>query len=297
MITCSIGICVFNEERNIGFLLESVLKQQLHNVAIREIVIIASGSTDKTIDIVKKYRREHKKIRLLVQTKRQGKASAVNLFLKEARSEILLLIGGDLLLKKNVIQKLVSKFRDTETGMTGARPVPLNDIHDGLSGFAAHLLWELHHRVSLKSPKMGEVVAFRKIFTRIPVLSSVDEANIEPLVRGQGYKVLYVPDAVIYNRAPGTIKDFIMQRRRIYSGHLAVKNEQSYEVSTMHATSILSSLTIFYLDNPRAKYLVYIPLVVLLEIYSRLLGWFDYKVAKRRHTVWEQIDSTKKLTK
>jgi poly-beta-1,6-N-acetyl-D-glucosamine synthase len=295
MITCSIGICVFNEENNIAYLLESLLAQRSTSVKVREIFVVASGSTDNTTRIVRGYAKRHRKIRLIWQRKRYGKAAAVNLFIEKAKSDILLLVGGDLLLPPNAIHQLVSKFRFSEVGMTGARPVPLNNINDGLAGFAAHLLWDLHHRVSLKSPKMGEVVAFRKIFKRIPVLSSVDEANIEPLIRGQGYRVLYVPEAVIHNRAPGNVPDFIKQRRRIYAGHLAVKYEQSYEVATMHISTIFTSLYYFFRENPKSIYLLFIPVVMVLETYSRVMGWYDYKVAKRRHTIWEEITSTKKL--
>ena len=45
-IICSIGICVYNEEKNIGQLLESILRQKLKKVQIDEILLIASGSTD-----------------------------------------------------------------------------------------------------------------------------------------------------------------------------------------------------------------------------------------------------------
>lgn len=295
MIKCSVGICVHNEGKNIEKLLKSLFSQKLNSVIIDEIIVIESGSIDNTKNIVKKHFQIDRRIKLIPQKKREGKASAVNLFIKKAKNEVLVLLGGDLLLTEHVIQKLVSKFFDLEVGMTGARPVPVNDINDGFCSFAGHLLWDLHHRVSLKRPKMGEVVAFRKIFERIPVLSSVDEANIEPLIRGQGYLIQYVPDAKIYNKTPTTINEFIKQRRRIYSGHLAVKYEQSYEVATLQVTAILKALYYFLKDNPKPKFFLYIPLVMLLEGFSRFLGWWDYRVAERKHTLWESIETTKSL--
>lgn len=295
MLSCSVGICVYNEEKNIQKLLDSLFAQKLRNIRIGEIVVIASGTTDQTCHIVRQIQKRNTRIRLLKQPKRQGKASAVNLFIKRAHNEILVLVGGDLLLTQTTIQNLVSKFEDTEVGMTGARPIPINNITDGFCGFAAHFLWDLHHKISLKSPKMGEAIAFRKIFRRIPVLSSVDEANIEPLIRGQGYKIQYVPKALIYNKAPTTISDFIKQRRRIYNGHLAVKNEQSYEVATLGISTIFSAVFSFLEENPKPMYIFQTPLVILLEAYSRFLGWWDYKITKKRHTIWEVVETTKKL--
>lgn len=294
MIKCSIGICVYNEEKNIAKLIHSFLAQNLNKVIIDEIIIIASGPTDNTCNIVKTLSKTHKKIQLIKQEKREGKASAVNLFIKKSRNEILVLSSGDLLLKKDVIEKLVSKFADTQIGMTGARPVPVNNINDGFCSFAGHLLWDLHHRISLRKPKMGELVAFRKIFKRIPTIGA-DEASIEPLIRGQGYIIKYVPDAIIYNKTPTTIIELIQQRRRNYWLHLVVKYEQSYVVSTLNIFTILQALYSFIKEDQKVKHILFISMVVLLEAYSRFLGWWDYRITKKRHTVWKFIETTKKL--
>lgn len=291
-LSCSVGICVYNEEKNIGILLDSLFSQKLKTVKVTEVVIIASGTTDKTVSIVKNYAKRHARIKLITEHRRQGKATAVNTFISMARSEILVLVGGDLILTPRVIQELVGKFKKVDVGMTGARPVPVAS-GTGLATRAAHLLWDLHHRISLESPKMGEVVAFRKIFKRIPVLSSVDEANIEPLIRGQGYQIVYAPKAVVYNQAPSTIPDFIRQRRRIYNGHMTVKYEQSYEVSTYRIRSILSALGGVLFDSPRLSTVGLIGTTATLEGLSRLLGWWDYRISKKRHTVWEVVKSTK----
>lgn len=295
MVTCSVGICVFNEEKNIANLLDSLLNQKLKNVIIDEIIIISSGSTDKTDHIVKNYIRKNTKIHLVKQKKREGKASAVNQFVENAKNDVLVLLGGDIILDKMLIERLVKEFETQEIGMTGAHPIPFNGGDENFSKFAAYLLWELHHRISLDAPKMGEVITFRKIFKRIPVLSSVDEANIEPLIRGQGYRIKYIPEAKVYNKAPITIDDFIAQRRRIFSGHLAVKHEQSYEVSTFSVFNIIIVLFNFLIESRNLKYFLFTPFVVFLEAYSRFLGWWDYVVAKKRHTVWQVIKTTKEL--
>jgi poly-beta-1,6-N-acetyl-D-glucosamine synthase len=294
-IYCSIGVCVYNEEKNIGNLLKSIIKQKLTNVVISEIIVIASGSIDHTQEIVMTFCRKDKRIKLIKQQFRQGKASAVNLFINKAKTNILVLCGGDLLLPVNVIERLVSKFADPEVGMAGCHPVPVNNIESTFCGFAGHLLWELHHRIALQKPKMGEMVAFRKIFKRIPENSSVDEPNIEPLIRCQGYKIQYVPEAEIYNKAPTKISDFIKQRRRIYNGLLFLKYEQGYEVATLSNMTILIALFSFIKENPKPKYILYTPGVILLEAYSRFLGWWDYKIAKKEHTIWEFVESTKSL--
>ena len=177
--------------------------------------MVASGCTDRTESIVQDWARRDPRIRLVVQARREGKSSAINQFLPQAREKIVVLCGADLLPEADALEKLVAPFADPAVGMTAGRPVPVNDS-ETFMGFAAHLLWDLHHQVNLRSFKGGELIAFRKIFEQIPFHTSVDEARIEPVIRGQGYEARYVPTAVVHNKGPLTVGDFLRQRRRIY---------------------------------------------------------------------------------
>jgi biofilm PGA synthesis N-glycosyltransferase PgaC len=130
---------------------------------------------------------------------------------------------------------------DPEVDMTGGRQVPVNDPRTFI-GFAAHLLWGIHHHVCLQSPKLGELTAFRRVFRRIPGNSAVDEANMEPLIRGQGCQLSDVPEALVYNRGPGTVRDLLKQRARIYAGHLCVRHKYGYTIATMSPARIMIAL-------------------------------------------------------
>jgi hypothetical protein len=136
------------------------------------------------------------------------------------------------------------------------------------------------------------MIAFRRSFKRIPQHTAVDEASIEPLIRGQGYLVRYVPEAIVYNKGPDTVSDFLRQRRRIYAGHLELERETGYAVSSMGGGKILG-LLLRNLDW-RPKQFVWTWGVVGLEVTGRFLGWRDYRQAKD-HAVWEIATTTKEL--
>ena len=291
-IRCSIGIMAHNEEANVGQLLQRLLEQQLTTVAIAEIIVVASGCTDRTEEIVRQWAVRDGRIKLLTQPLREGKASGVNLFLREASEEVVILSSADLLPDYHTIQKLVEPMADPDVGMTSGRPVPVNEP-DTFMGFAAHLLWNLHHEIAQRHFKAGEMTAFRLIFQRIPYDSAVDEASVEPVVKGQGYITAYVPDAIVYNKGPETVSDFLRQRRRIYAGHLAVRNNLGYIVSTMSAWRILGAL-LRRLDW-RPRQLLWTVGVVALEIYGRWLGWRDFRTRRQQHVVWEIAKTTKRL--
>ncbi len=291
---CCVAVMAYNEEANIGRMLEALCGQRLRQVEIAEIIVVASGCEDRTEEIVREFCQRDPRVRLISQTRRQGKASAINFLLRNTGQKIIVLANADTIPAPDAIENLVAPFEDASVGMTGGRPVPTNDPHSFM-GYAVHLLWTLHHQISLQKPKMGEMIAFRNFFHQIPHDSAVDEASIEPLIRGQGLQLRYVPEAVVYNRGPETVDDFLRQRRRIYAGHVYVRDTLGYRVSTMKGRRILWLL----LTRPGVKrdwrYFLWGPAVIALEVWARLLGMMDYRVWKRKHAVWEVVKSTKQI--
>src|SRR6266705_4092241 len=93
-IGCSVGIMAYNEEANIERTIRAVLAQQGPSMRVEEVIVVASGCTDRTVPIVAEVASQEPRVRLCIQEKREGKASAINLFLKQATSQIVILIGA-----------------------------------------------------------------------------------------------------------------------------------------------------------------------------------------------------------
>jgi cellulose synthase/poly-beta-1,6-N-acetylglucosamine synthase-like glycosyltransferase len=292
MINCSIGVLAHNEAQNIGHLLQALCEQKLKNVNIYEIIVVSSASRDATDEIVNDYAKKYDHIRLISEPERQGKAAAINTFLKEAKSDIVVIESGDTIPAEDTIEKLVSPFADEKVGMTGGRPMPVND-ESSFIGYSVHLLWRLHHKMALYSAKLGEMVAFRKVIDSIPVDSAVDEASIESEIISRNLTLKYIPDAIIHNKGPETISDFIKQRRRIQAGHLWLKRTQNYSVASQNS-SVLFKLTLDEIkENPKK-----LPLLlgtIILEIWGRILGYYDLVIKKRNPYKWDIAKTTKKL--
>jgi hypothetical protein len=206
----------------------------------------------------------------------------------------LILESADTIPDESSLEKLTAPFQDATIGMTGAHPVPV-DNPKTFMGFATHLLWRLHHIIALDSPKMGEVVAFRNIVKSIPEKSAVDEASIEAEIKKNGYHIVYVSEATIKNKGPENVSDFLRQRRRISSGHLWLKDNFSHKVSTMNGLNIFKIL-LKNLNYNSLREIIFTPLVILLEILGRFLGWYDYRILKKNPTVWNIAKSTKDLS-
>jgi hypothetical protein len=261
---------------------------------IEEVIVVASGCTDRTIPIVTRLALQEPRVRLCVQEKREGKASAINLFLKQATSPVVVLIGADVIPETGAIGSLCAPFKDPSIGMVGGRPVPVNDSNTFM-GHAVHLLWRLHDRLARITPKLGEIIAFRNVISGIPSNSAVDEISIQALISQLGYKLIYEPNCVVYNKGPLTVRDFLKQRRRIYAGHLKVLAQQNYEASTMKVSPIARQLIAcrhFTMSTPQQA--MWTLLTIFLEAWARVQGYYDFR-RKREHHIWQMVDSTKDL--
>ncbi|MEA1972527.1 MAG: glycosyltransferase family 2 protein, partial [Candidatus Cloacimonadota bacterium] len=245
-----------------------------------------------TDDIVREMQKKNPIIKLIVEKERNGKSSAINLFLKEARSNIAVIESGDTVPHNDVLEKLISPFKDESVGMTGGRPSPIN-TSDNFIGFSVNLLWKLHHKMALKTPKLGEMIAFRKIFDKIPSKSAVDEASIEAIMHKNNLSLKYIPDAVIFNKGPENIKEFIIQRKRIMTGHLWLESKYNYKVVSQKKSLLIKITLSEMLHRPNRIHWIFG--TVFIEIYSRILGWIDFSLFKKNPFKWEIVKSTKKL--
>jgi len=283
-LRCSVGVMAYNEETNIGPLLDALLQQHLHDVEIGEIIIVASGCTDGTVPIAEGYVAGNALIKLFVQPKREGKTAAINVFLANATEEICVVESGDTLPHEDAVEHLVRMFIDPTVGMAGAHKIPVN-TPDHMVGLFTHLRLRLEHQLCLEIPRLGEMIAFRKVFDRIPPDVAMDEAFVEALVVKRGMSVRYAPDAVVYNTGPTSVSEFVRQRRRNHAGHLYLKAKYGYAVSSIQNTRVVK---IALKEIWGAIRLIWtLILLAVLEAWSRFLGWYDFAIKKDRHVVWD----------
>lgn len=290
MFDLSIGIMAYNEERSIARLLDALLRQELVHARLMEIIVVASGCRDRTEAIVRDFVDQDSRVRLITQAQRRGKASAINLFLSIASGEIYILESADTVPEPGAIDRLVAPFTAPGVGMTGARPVPVNPP-DTFIGYAVTLLWFLHHAISLTSPKLGELIVFRNFIRKIHEDTAVDEASIEALVTRAGYELRYVPEAVVRNKGPETMADFLRQRRRIAAGHTQLFREKGYRVSTSNPINLIKTMA--HCQSWRMKHIWWTLGAVFLELIARGLGTFDVYVRKHVPVIWDISLSTK----
>ena len=295
----SVVVPAYNESANIEHLLTSLLAQDLRTAELTEIVVVASGCTDDTAERARSVGRGRPGVHVHVEENRAGKVAAINHYLRvrDPRADVVVSCSADLRVLPNVLESIAEYFQDNpDVGMVGARPVPDND---GLTvvGRMVQIVWDMHHRISLVSPKMGELVAFRaELVEQVSELSVVDEASVEDIVRSQGKKLGYLPNARVVNHGPERWKEYFEQRRRIARGHYWRDFAFGYRVASLDNGLIANTLVDVAREQDNFGKAA-LALAVATELAARAVGFFDARVLGGKHRTWTRLASTKSLEK
>jgi len=293
-LTAGVVVPTHNDGDNIGPLLARLLAEP----CIDEVVVVASGCDDDTVATVSEVAAgSPDRVRLYVEAERSGKVSAINFGITKLTSPVAIVVSGDVLPDPGALSMLVAAMEDPGVALSGGRPVPVNDPNTPL-GYAVHLLWRLHHRLALHQPKLGEMIALRAEAVVTLPRTSVDEACFQALIEAAGWRSEYVPDAIVRNRGPATVDDFVRQRRQIHTGHLWLRHKQHYEVPSLHvgllSTELWRDMQADH-DRLRPAHVAWTAGAVAMEGYARLRARLDYWKG-RENIVWTMIQSTKGAT-
>ncbi len=301
----SIIICAYNEEKSIGPLLENLMHQRVPPEVIdREIIVVASGCNDRTVQVVKQHTEKNTKIALIEEENRLGKASALNKAFEVSSGDYIALIPADVLPAQNALYNLLIPFKNSYVSAVSGRPMQNPEkVPKGFSGYLANMTYRLWARLMIRLNDKGEAahcsgefMAIRSdVKTAVPVECAADDSFLAIAARRKGL-IKFAPKAVCYNLLPSNLADYINQRRRWLYGHFQTK-KMTGEYPTVLDTVVLSKPGIAFrvlveevAEKP--KDVGYLASAVAVEAVIYLLSLFD-RLRCRRYGVWPVIRSTK----
>ena len=91
----SILIPVFNEEKTVGSVLESLYSLKIPNVT-KEIIVVNDGSHDKSSEVLNLQKKKNPKLIIIAHEKNKGKGAAIQTGFKKATGDIILIQDADL---------------------------------------------------------------------------------------------------------------------------------------------------------------------------------------------------------
>ena len=109
MPTISVIMSVYNEEATIAEAIESVIAQTYTDW---EFIIINDCSTDRTLEILKRYARQQDRIRILENRHNLGLAASLNKGIKAAQGKYIARMDGDDVSYRERLEKQVAFMKD-----------------------------------------------------------------------------------------------------------------------------------------------------------------------------------------
>lgn len=98
---------------------------------------------------------------------------------------------------------------------------------------------------------------------------------------------------MVYNKGPGTVKEFLSQRERIFIGHLWLRKNYHYSVSSLDSR-LIAKLVMKNLSF-QPKHLLWTIGAVCLESFARVSASAKFFLFKKNPYIWPRIDTTKSL--
>lgn len=281
LLNVTIGISSFNEERNIGKLLDELLRQKEdENFSIIQ-VVISDDSRDSTCRIIEQYAKKEERICLCHHSIRRGKPSAINEIFSKAQGDIVVLLDADILpADRMLIWRLVQPFlRRLKLGIVAGAAVALRPrtVHERMAYFTFKIwrylreelrggnnFFSVHGKVMAVSSRLSENVV-------IPDGVIGDDGYLYLMCLRLGSKVYYDGDAVVYYRETSNLRDFLKRRIKYeknlnqlldFFGELA-RRELSIPRSLLVRTSLREGL------RDPIGLILSVPAVIFSKVYSR----------------------------
>ncbi len=296
MKTVTIGIPAYNEEANIGNLLEGLLKLTRNDFRLKKIIIASDGSTDNTVPIIRSIKA--KNIQIVDNKIRKGTAIMLNQIISKSDSDILVIVNADIVIYDSLfISKIINPILNNKADLVS---VPIIEISsNNVLSKALKLSMELKSKVFdfyRKGDNVytchGPARAFsKKLYQKITFKTSIGEDAYSYLFcKVNHFKYQYVKSTAVYYKLPDNFKDHRNQSIRFINSKSLMKQyfgEEFVANNYLIPKKILFKITLkYFLTNPVG--LIYYLLILLV---SHLMSIF----AKNTINTWIISNSSKVL--
>jgi len=220
----------YNEEATIEKKLQNTLRQD-YPKELLELVIIDSGSTDKTVDLIEKFITANPGIEVLFikEKKRKGKSHAVNIAYPKSSGYIKIISDADAHLDQKAIKRLVCNFKDPGIGAATGRQILINPKESGATR-AEQVYGNIYETLRLGESIMdstpifrGELSAYRTdLVEPIPENTSADDSRLANIIRKKGYRAVFDANAVFYEYATPSFRGRLIQKIRRGQGLIRI---------------------------------------------------------------------------
>lgn len=294
-VTLSIGIPAYNEGSNIRVLLRSILAQNKINFFLDKIIVFSDGSTDDTVKEAASLR--NTKIEIISINKRKGKSNALNKIGTRCKSDVLLHLDADILIKdKRLIEKLIEPIITKNADLTSARVKEYSSVgkFEKVLRISMQLKKEIFEKLNDGNNIYtchGRARAMtRKLYKSIHFSPGVvaEDAYAYLYVVSKGFKYVFAKEANVHYHLPQNLADHMKQSLRFVKSYQQLKKEFGIELISRE-TRIPKRIAIPVLIKYFFRYPLTLTVYLLVLVTIRLKSMFRFE----QRANWEISKSSK----
>jgi biofilm PGA synthesis N-glycosyltransferase PgaC len=217
--TCTLIVAAYNEER---LMEEKIINSLALNYPAQKLqfVFITDGSTDGTAGIVKK----HTEIRHMHTDARMGKIVAVHRAMDTVTSEVVVFTDANTFLNTDAILNICRHYSDKKVGAVAGEKRVYAEAGNATAGEGFY--WKYESKLKAWDSELysvvgaaGELFSIRtELYRPVPASTILDDFMISLLVAGDGYRVIYEPEAFAVEGASQNITEELKRKIRIAAG-------------------------------------------------------------------------------
>ena len=220
----SMIVCTYNEAKVIEKKLENIQELDYPENKL-QIILVDSASNDGTLERIKDFFAKTTfrfSVTLISEKERLGKSHALNVALKQANGEIIATSDADSFWDQDALLKAVSYFADPLVGAVGGKEEIVNlkrSVHTMGEGFYRTFFYTLRLGESCIHSTLffqGELALYRRnTFKEFEDRSGYsDDIGTVINIVSNGYRCIFVPEAVFHDTAPFSLRGRIMLKSR-----------------------------------------------------------------------------------
>ena len=228
-----------------------------------EIVVASDGSTDGTTEIAQRYA-DNSRVRVLAYEQNRGKIPTLNASIPQLRGDVVVFSDAAAMLSADSVRILMTSYADPSVGAASGlyKVVKADEANMGKS---EDFYWRyetylkiLESDISSVLGAHGHLHSIRKQLYPFPPPGTINDDYVIPVaVLKHGYRAVYEPRAVVYEKAQEM--EGFGRRVRIMAGNV----QQLREIKTL--LTPLQPLPLFFFLSHKASRLV-VPFAILVSL-------------------------------
>jgi cellulose synthase/poly-beta-1,6-N-acetylglucosamine synthase-like glycosyltransferase len=304
MTSLSVLITASREAATVGRAIEAFLPQLPAHSGnapdLQEAELLVVCPDPETTAVVDKYAARYPVVRHVADAQR-GKPAAINVGLKAARGDIVVLSDGDVLVAEDALAPLLSPFADPQVGAVSGHPVSANP-RDTPLGYWSHLLVDGAHQMRLVYDKAGRfllgsgyLLALRRsLIQHVPEDALAEDAVISHQIARRGYRIRYAPQARVLVKYPTTYRDWLRQKVRSAGGYAQDYVRKSAQRMRSPWLEILHGTRLALVYPRDLRELLWTLLLFPARLHLWLLVFINVRLLHRPlKELWKRVETTK----